>query len=410
MRNAGRNGAPGTRARPFGAGRAGPEGALTGPVRRRRPPGQPPTAKIAAFPHSDALVTAPTPPAPPPPVHAPMTYKDAGVDIDAGNEVVARIKPAIKRTLRPEVMGGGIGGFGGLFDLSGKYREPVMVSGTDGVGTKLILAKQLGRHDTIGQDLVAMCVNDVLVQGAEPLFFLDYFATGKLDVATTVDVVGGIARGCEIAGCALIGGETAEMPDMYPPGEYDLAGFTVGAVEKAKLIDGSRVRQGDVLIGIASSGPHSNGYSLIRKILARAGNPLDLDVGGVKLADALMEPTRIYVKPVLELLGKHDIHAMAHVTGGALVEKIIRVVPEPLGLEIDTSAWPLPPVFEWLQREGNVPREEMWRTFNCGIGFVLMVAPGDVAAIGADLDRLGLPHWQVGQVTAGGAGERLRIS
>jgi len=197
---------------------------------------------------------------------------------------------------------------------------------------------------------------------------------------------------------------------MYPPGEYDLAGFTVGAVEKAKLIDGSRVRQGDVLIGIASSGPHSNGYSLIRKILARAGNPLDLDVGGVKLADALMEPTRIYVKPVLELLGKHDIHAMAHVTGGALVEKIIRVVPEPLGLEIDTSAWPLPPVFEWLQREGNVPREEMWRTFNCGIGFVLMVAPGDVAAIGADLDRLGLPHWQVGQVTAGGAGERLRIS
>ena len=338
-----------------------------------------------------------------------MTYKDAGVDIDAGNEVVARIKPAIKRTLRPEVMGGGIGGFGGLFDLSGKYREPVMVSGTDGVGTKLILAKQLGRHDTIGQDLVAMCVNDVLVQGAEPLFFLDYFATGKLDVVTTVDVVGGIARGCEIAGCALIGGETAEMPDMYPPGEYDLAGFTVGAVEKANLIDGSRVRQGDVLIGIASSGPHSNGYSLIRKILARAGNPLDLDLGGVKLADALMEPTRIYVKPVLELLGKHDIHAMAHVTGGALVEKIIRVVPEPLGLEIDTSAWPLPPVFEWLQREGNVPREEMWRTFNCGIGFVLMVAPGDVAVIGADLDRLGLPHWQIGRVTAGDAGERLRI-
>ncbi len=236
-----------------------------------------------------------------------MTYRDAGVDIDAGNEVVERIKPAIKRTLRPEVLGGGIGGFGGLFDLSGKYREPVMVSGTDGVGTKLILAKQLNRHDTIGIDLVAMCVNDVLVQGAEPLFFLDYFATGKLDVATTVDVVGGIAKGCEIAGCALIGGETAEMPDMYPPGEYDLAGFTVGAVEKANLIDGSRVREGDVLIGIASSGPHSNGYSLIRKILrAGAGNPLDLDLGGVKLADALMEPTRIYVKPVLELLARHD--------------------------------------------------------------------------------------------------------
>jgi phosphoribosylformylglycinamidine cyclo-ligase len=338
-----------------------------------------------------------------------MTYRDAGVDIDAGNEVVERIKPAIRRTLRPEVLGGGIGGFGGLFDLSGKYKEPVMVSGTDGVGTKLILAKQLNRHDTIGIDLVAMCVNDVLVQGAEPLFFLDYFATGKLDVTTTVDVVGGIAKGCEIAGCALIGGETAEMPDMYPPGEYDLAGFTVGAVEKAKLIDGSRVQQGDVLIGIASSGPHSNGYSLIRKILARAGNPLDLDIGGVKLADALMEPTRIYVKPVLELLAKHDIHAMAHVTGGALVEKIIRVVPKSLGLEIDTSSWPLPPVFDWLQREGNVPREEMWRTFNCGIGFVLMVAPADVAAVNSDLDRLSLAHWQIGQVTAG-SDNRLRIS
>ena len=339
----------------------------------------------------------------------PLTYRDAGVDIDAGNEVVERIKPAIRRTLRPEVLGGGIGGFGGLFDLGGKFREPVLVSGTDGVGTKLILAKQLERHDSIGIDLVAMCVNDVLVQGAEPLFFLDYFATGKLDVATTVDVVGGIAKGCEIAGCALIGGETAEMPDMYPPGEYDLAGFTVGAVEKSRLIDGSRVREGDVLIGIASSGPHSNGYSLIRKILARAGNPLDLDVGGRRLADALMEPTRIYVKPVLELLAAHDLHAMAHVTGGALVEKIIRVVPKSLGLEIDTSAWPLPPVFDWLQREGNVPREEMWRTFNCGVGFVLMVAPADAAAVGADLDRLGLAHWQIGQVVAAGDGERLRI-
>ena len=338
----------------------------------------------------------------------PLTYRDAGVDIDAGNEVVERIKPLVKRTMRPEVLGG-VGLFGGLFDVSGKYREPVLVSGTDGVGTKLILAKQLNRHDTIGIDLVAMCVNDVLVQGAEPLFFLDYFATGKLDVATTVDVVGGIAKGCEIAGCALIGGETAEMPDMYPPGEYDLAGFTVGAVEKSKLIDSSKVREGDVLIGIASSGPHSNGYSLIRKILARAGNPLELDVGGVKLGDALMEPTRIYVKPVLELLARHDIHAMAHVTGGALVEKIIRVVPPQFGLEIDTSAWPLPPVFDWLQREGNVPREEMWRTFNCGVGFVLIVAPGDVAAVNADLARLGLAHWQIGQVTAASTGERLRI-
>ena len=338
----------------------------------------------------------------------PLTYRDAGVDIDAGNEVVERIKPLVRRTLRPEVLGG-VGLFGGLFDLSNRYREPVLVSGTDGVGTKLILAKQLDRHDSIGQDLVAMCVNDVLVQGAEPLFFLDYFATGKLDVQTTVDVVAGIAKGCEIAGCALIGGETAEMPDMYPPGEYDLAGFTVGAVEKSKLIDSSKVRGGDVLIGIASSGPHSNGYSLVRRILQRAGNPLDLDLGGVTLADALMEPTRIYVKPVLELLAKHDIHAMAHVTGGALVEKIIRVVPKEFGLEIDTSSWPLPAVFDWLQREGNVAREEMWRTFNCGIGYVLVLAPGDVAAVEADLDRLGLAHWRIGQVVPAGEGERLRI-
>jgi len=342
-----------------------------------------------------------------------LTYRDAGVDIDAGNEVVERIKPLVRATMRPEVLGG-VGLFGGLFDLSSRYREPVLVSGTDGVGTKLILAKQLNRHHSIGQDLVAMCVNDVLVQGAEPLFFLDYFATGKLDVDTTVNVVGGIAKGCEIAGCALIGGETAEMPDMYPPGEYDLAGFTVGAVEKSRLIDSTKVRAGDVLIGIASSGPHSNGYSLVRKILQRAGatpdnGGLDLDLGGVSLADALMEPTRIYVKPVLELLAKHDIHAMAHVTGGALVEKIIRVVPKEFGLEIDTSSWPLPAVFDWLQREGNVAREEMWRTFNCGIGYVLMTAPGDVAAIEADLDRQGLGHWRIGQVVPAGEGERLRI-
>ncbi|GAA5005376.1 phosphoribosylformylglycinamidine cyclo-ligase [Pseudoluteimonas lycopersici] len=343
-----------------------------------------------------------------PPASAGLTYRDAGVDIDAGNAVVERIKPLVKRTMRPEVLGG-VGLFGGLFDLAGRFREPVLVSGTDGVGTKLILAKQLNRHDSIGQDLVAMCVNDVLVQGAEPLFFLDYFATGKLDVETTVQVVAGIAKGCEIAGCALIGGETAEMPDMYPPGEYDLAGFTVGAVEKSKLIDSSKVREGDVLVGIASSGPHSNGYSLVRKILERAGNPLDLDLGGVKLADALMEPTRIYVKPVLELLAKHDIHAMAHVTGGALVEKIIRVVPKEFGLEIDTSSWPLPAVFDWLQREGNVAREEMWRTFNCGIGLVLMVSPNDASAVESDLGRLALAHWRIGRVTKAGDGERLKI-
>ena len=337
----------------------------------------------------------------------PLTYRDAGVDIDAGNELVERIKPLVKRTFRPEVMGG-LGGFGALFDLAGKYREPVLVSGTDGVGTKLKLAQQLGRHDSIGIDLVGMCVNDVLVQGAEPLFFLDYFATGKLDVDTTVAVVSGIAKGCELAGCALIGGETAEMPDMYGPGEYDLAGFTVGAVEKSQLLDGAKVREGDVLLGIASSGPHSNGYSLVRRIYDRAGRPADLDVGGVKLVDALMAPTTLYVKPVLELLGKHDLHAMAHITGGGLTENIIRVIPDGLGLDIEASAIELPPVFDWLQREGAVAREEMWRTFNCGVGFVLVLAPGDVAAVSADLQRLGLAHRAIGQVVKAGA-ERVRI-
>ena len=337
-----------------------------------------------------------------------MTYRDAGVDIDAGNAVVERIKPLVRRSFRPEVMGG-LGGFGALFDLSNKYREPVLVSGTDGVGTKLKLAQLLGRHDTIGIDLVGMCVNDVLVQGAEPLFFLDYFATGKLDVDTTVAVVGGIAKGCEMAGCALIGGETAEMPDMYPPGEYDLAGFTVGAVEKSKLLDGSKVRAGDVLIGIASSGPHSNGYSLIRRIYDRAGQPADTDVGGVTLIDALMAPTALYVKPILELLGTHDLHAMAHITGGGLTENIIRVIPDGLGLDIEASAIVLPPVFDWLQREGAVANEEMWRTFNCGVGFVLVVAPTDVAGIGADLDRLGLAHRPIGSVVAARGGERVHI-
>src|SRR5512146_804387 len=244
-----------------------------------------------------------------------LTYRAAGVDIDAGEAVVERIKPLVARTFRKEVMAG-LGGFGALFELAGRYKDPVLVSGTDGVGTKLKLAQTLGRHDTIGIDLFGMCVNDVLVQGAESLFFLDYFATGKLDVATTVSVVGGIARGCELAGCALIGGETAEMPDMYPPGEYDLAGFCVGAVEKAALIDGAQGVAGDAVIGIASSGPHSNGYSLIRRILARAGNPFDLDLGGIMLADALMAPTTIYVKPILQLLAQQTLHGMAHITGG----------------------------------------------------------------------------------------------
>ena len=342
-----------------------------------------------------------------------LTYRAAGVDIDAGNAVVERIKPLVKRTFRPEVMGG-LGGFGGLFDLSGKYKEPVLVSGTDGVGTKLKLAQILGRHDTIGIDLVGMCVNDVLVQGAEPLFFLDYFATGKLDVETTVAVVGGIAKGCELAGCALIGGETAEMPDMYPPGEYDLAGFTVGAVEKSQMLSGEGIVAGDVILGVASSGPHSNGYSLIRKILERAGctpdsGKLDLDVGGVKLADALMAPTTIYVKAILDLLKSGTVHGMAHITGGGLKENIIRVVPDDLGIALNASTIVLPPVFDWLMREGNVAREEMWRTFNCGIGFTVILPRDAVTAASALLQKHGLASSLIGEVVPAQGDERVRI-
>jgi len=338
----------------------------------------------------------------------PLTYRAAGVDIDAGNAVVERIKPRAARTFRPEVMGG-LGGFGALFDLSNKYREPVLVSGTDGVGTKLKLAQQLNRHDTIGIDLVGMCVNDVLVQGAEPLFFLDYFATGKLDVDTTVSVVGGIAKGCELAGCALIGGETAEMPDMYREGEYDLAGFCVGAVEKSGLVDGSKIRAGDVILGVASSGPHSNGYSLIRKVVERAGSPFDLDIGGVALADALLAPTTIYVKPMLDLMKRVDVHGMAHITGGGLTENIIRVVPDGLGLAIDSSTWKLPPVFGWLQHEGGVPREEMWRTFNCGIGFTVILSRDDVAAASALLAKHGLASQVIGEAVPAHDGTRVQI-
>lgn len=337
-----------------------------------------------------------------------LTYRDAGVDIDAGAEVVERIKPLVARTFRKEVMSG-LGGFGALFELAGRYKEPVLVSGTDGVGTKLKLAQTLNRHDTIGIDLVGMCVNDVLVQGAESLFFLDYFATGKLDVDTTVAVVGGIARGCELAGCALIGGETAEMPDMYGPGEYDLAGFCVGAVEKSKLVDGSQLRAGDAIIGIASSGAHSNGYSLIRRIVARAGSPFELDVGGVTLADALMAPTTIYVKPILQLLAEQPIKGMAHITGGGLKENIIRVVPDALGISLDSSAWALPPLFDWLQREGNVAREEMWRTFNCGIGYTVIVAREHIASTLDALAKLDLRAWQIGEIIASPGDDRVLI-
>lgn len=337
-----------------------------------------------------------------------LTYRAAGVDIDAGNALVERIKPMVKRTMRPEVMGG-LGGFGGLFDLSGRYKEPVLVSGTDGVGTKLKLAQKLGRHDTIGIDLVGMCVNDVLVQGAEPLFFLDYFATGKLDVDTAAAVVNGIATGCELAGCALIGGETAEMPDMYPPGEYDLAGFTVGAVEKSQMLTGEAISAGDVVLGVASSGPHSNGYSLIRKILDRAGSPLELDVGGVSLADALMAPTTIYVKPMLELIKADSVHGMAHITGGGLTENIIRVVPAGLGLKLDAAAIVLPPVFDWLMREGKVAREEMWRTFNCGIGFTVILPHSAVAATSQLLAKHGLASLVIGEVVPATDDVRVRI-
>ncbi|MDQ5880069.1 MAG: phosphoribosylformylglycinamidine cyclo-ligase [Pseudomonadota bacterium] len=307
-----------------------------------------------------------------------LSYRDAGVDIDAGDALVDRIKPFAKKTMREGVLGG-IGGFGALFEVPKKYREPVLVSGTDGVGTKLKLAFELNRHDTVGIDLVAMSVNDILVQGAEPLFFLDYFACGKLDVDTAASVVQGIAKGCELSGCALIGGETAEMPGMYPDGEYDLAGFAVGVVEKSKIIDGSTILPGDVVIGIASSGAHSNGYSLVRKIIERSNPDLDAvfdEVGGKprSLADAIMAPTQLYVKPVLALLQAMPIKGMAHITGGGLTENVPRVLPPGAKAVLQKSAWQRPPLFDWLQREGGVAEEEMHRVFNCGIGMVLIVA------------------------------------
>ncbi len=328
----------------------------------------------------------------------PLTYKDAGVDIDAGNELVERIKPLVKRTRRPEVLAG-IGGFGGLFALApGKYKEPVLVSGTDGVGTKLMLAQHLGIHGSIGIDLVAMCVNDVLVQGAEPLFFLDYFACGKLDNDVATDVIAGIAEGCLQAGAALIGGETAEMPDMYAPGEYDLAGFTVAAVERAELIDGSAIRDGNVIIGIASSGPHSNGYSLIRKVLERAP---DAQIDGVPAAERLLAPTKIYVKPVLALMQAVPVKGLAHITGGGITENIPRVLPEGLDAQIDTSSWQQGPVFDFLQEQGNIETAEMRRTFNCGVGMVVVVDEQDADRAIAILNENGESAWRIGNVVAG---------
>ena len=330
-----------------------------------------------------------------------LSYRDAGVDIDAGDELVERIKPLAKKTLREGVLGG-IGGFGALFEVPKRYKEPVLVSGTDGVGTKLRLAFDLNRHDTVGQDLVAMSVNDILVLGAESLFFLDYFACGKLDVDTAAAVVGGIAKGCELAGCALIGGETAEMPGMYPAGEYDLAGFAVGVVEKSKAIDGkATIVPGDVVLGLASSGAHSNGYSLVRKIIERSKPDLNAKFDGERtLADVVMAPTRIYVKQVLATMEKVAIKGMAHITGGGLLENVPRVLPENTVAELEKAAWPRPKLFDWMQAEGNVAENEMHRVFNCGIGLVVVVSAADAEAAMAELKVHGEAVYRIGKIRA----------
>ena len=331
-----------------------------------------------------------------------LSYKDAGVDIDAGNALVERIKHVAKRTARPEVMGG-LGGFGALCELPSGYKEPVLVSGTDGVGTKLRLAMDLGVHDTIGIDLVAMCVNDLVVAGAEPLFFLDYYATGKLNVDVAAQVVTGIGEGCAQAGCALVGGETAEMPGMYEGDDYDLAGFCVGVVEKSEIIDGSKVKVGDKLIGLGASGPHSNGYSLIRKVLEISGadlqQPLEKESGGGKsLAEALMAPTRIYVKNLLELMKSSQVNALSHITGGGLLENLPRVLPEGTSARIDVNSWEMPPVFRWLRERGNIDRREMYRTFNCGVGMVICVPADGADAALATLRQLGEDAFIIGSI------------
>ncbi|MCX2982974.1 phosphoribosylformylglycinamidine cyclo-ligase [Halieaceae bacterium IMCC14734] len=337
-----------------------------------------------------------------------LSYRDAGVNIDAGNQLVERIKGVAKRTRRPEILGG-LGGFGALCELPSGYRQPVLVSGTDGVGTKLSLAMTMGKHDTIGIDLVAMCVNDLIVAGAEPLFFLDYYATGSLSIDTAVQVVEGIGAGCELAGCALVGGETAEMPGMYEGEDYDLAGFCVGVVEKSEIIDGSQVATGDCLIGLASSGPHSNGYSLIRKILEVSQADLAQSMGDCSLGEALLTPTRIYVKSLLELFKQVPVKALSHITGGGLLENLPRVLPEHTEAVIDLASWQRPPVFDWLQQQGNVERDEMHRTFNCGVGMVICVAEEHAEAALAQLGATGETAWRIGTVRAGTQAEPLVI-
>jgi phosphoribosylformylglycinamidine cyclo-ligase len=334
-----------------------------------------------------------------------LSYKDAGVDIDAGNALIEKIKGAAKRTRRPEVLAG-LGGFGALFELPSGYQQPVLVSGTDGVGTKLRLALNHGKHDTVGIDLVAMCVNDLIVCGAEPLFFLDYYATGKLDIDTAAAVINGIADGCDLSGCSLIGGETAEMPGMYEGEDYDLAGFCVGIVEKSELIDGSKVSIGDSLIGLASSGPHSNGYSLIRKVLeVTQTDPATVQLDGEPLIDLLMKPTRIYVKPLLELIKKSQVNALAHITGGGLLENIPRVLPDNTKAVIDATAWKRPAVFDWLQQGGNIDEHEMHRTLNCGVGMVICVPAARTQEALAMLKASGENAFELGVISALEEGE-----
>ncbi|CCK76930.1 MAG: phosphoribosylformylglycinamidine cyclo-ligase [Oleispira antarctica] len=333
-----------------------------------------------------------------------LSYKDAGVDIDAGNALIERIKGVAKRTRRPEVMTG-LGGFASLFELPQGYKQPVLVSGTDGVGTKLRLAMDMNKHDTIGIDLVAMCVNDLIVGGAEPLFFLDYYATGKLNVEIAADVVSGIGDGCEMSGCALVGGETAEMPGMYEGEDYDLAGFCVGIAEKEEIIDGSKVATGDTLIALASSGPHSNGYSLIRKIIEVSNADLDQDLDGQPLKDALIAPTKIYVKSVLKLINASDVHALCHITGGGFQENIPRVLPATAKAVINTKSWDLPPVFKWLQENGNVDAFEMYRTFNCGVGMIACVPADKADAAIALLNAEGEQAWIIGHIEDAVEGE-----